>query len=77
MHAENWRSENCELEGYAVRVSSYQIGIAYLTEIESIDSGSLVGRGVAGSFQESRRKAFAIASERLLRTRSFSLTVGG
>jgi hypothetical protein len=77
MHAEHWTTEDCELEGYAVRVSSYQLGIAYLTEIESIDSGTLVGRGVAGSFQESRQKALAIASQRLLRASYFNLTVGG
>jgi hypothetical protein len=77
MHAEHWTTEDCELEGYAVRVSSYQLGIAYITEVESIDSGSVIARAIAECSEESRTRAFDSASRRLLCRRDLNLTVGG
>jgi hypothetical protein len=77
MHAEHWRTENSELEGYAVKVSSYQLGDAHITEVESIDSGSMIARAVDERAEESRSKALESASRRLLWTRDLNLTVDG
>lgn len=77
MHAERWSIEDCEVEGCAVKVRSYQLGIAYVTEVELIDSGFVIARAVAQGAEESRSKALENASRRLLWTRNLTLTVGG
>ncbi len=77
MRAEGWASEELELEGWAVKVTSYRIGQAFLTEVESCDSGVIIARGIAPTREDSRREAFETASRRLLRTRRIELTVGG
>jgi hypothetical protein len=77
MRAENWTRRELELEGWAVKVTSYQIGESFVTEIESIDTGATIARGIAKTQEESSKEAFETASRRLLRTRRFHLTIGG
>ncbi len=57
MRAENWNKQETELEGWAVRITSYQIGESYITEVAGTDSGAMVARGIAPSAEESRQKA--------------------
>jgi hypothetical protein len=77
MRAEAWSAEELELENWAVKITSYQIGKAFLTEVESRASGVTLARGIAPTKEDSRREAFAAAARRLLRTRRIELTVGG
>ncbi|HEX4169916.1 MAG TPA: hypothetical protein VHZ55_31000 [Bryobacteraceae bacterium] len=77
MRAEDWNKQETELEGWAVKITSYRIGDSYLTEVEAKDSGATVARGIAESAEASRRKALQSATERLQRTRRINLTIGG
>jgi hypothetical protein len=82
MRADNWISEEVELEGWAVKVTSYEINDRFLTEIDAMSSGTTLARGIASNREESRGEAFKTASRRLQRTRLIDvafgdLTVGG
>jgi hypothetical protein len=77
MRAENWSRRELELEGWPVKVTSYQLGESFVTEIESTDTGATIARGIAKTPEESSQQAFEAASRRLLRTRRFHLTIGG
>jgi hypothetical protein len=77
MRAEGWTTEDSALEGWDVKITSYQIGEAVLTEVESRASGVVIARGIAPTKDDSRREAFEKAARRLLSTRRVELTVGG
>jgi len=77
MRAEGWVTEELELEGWPVTVTSYRIASSFLTEVESGCSGSILARGIGSTREESRREAFETASRRLLHSRFSDLTVGG
>jgi hypothetical protein len=77
MRAEGWAAEELKWEGWDVKVTSYRIGNAFLTEVESRASGVTIARGIALTKEDSRREAFVAAARRLLRTRRIELTVGG
>lgn len=77
MRAENWNKQETELEGWTVKITSYQIGESYLTEVAGKDSGAMVARGIAASAEESRQKAIENATDKLQRTRRVDLTIGG
>jgi hypothetical protein len=77
MRAEGWAVEELELEGWAVKITSYRIGERFLTEVESSASGVIIARGIAPTKEDSRREAFDKAAGRLLHTRRIELTVGG
>ncbi len=66
-----------DLDGQAVKITSYRIGGAFLTEVESRASGLILARGIAPTKEDSRIAAFQTAAKRLLRTRCVDLMVGG
>ena len=76
MRAENWTQEEVELDGWAIRLRSYQINDRFLTEVEAESSGIIIARGIASSREESRREALETASRRLRRTKLLDLTLG-
>ncbi len=77
MRAENWDRRESEIEGWPVKVTSYQIGDSYITEIEASASGSTIARGIGKTSGDSWKAASEAASRRLLRTRRMDLTIGG
>ncbi len=77
MRAENWDRRELEIEGWPVKVTSYQIGDSYITEIEASASGSTIARGIAKTSGDSWKQASEAAGRRLLRTRRMDLTIGG
>jgi hypothetical protein len=77
MRAENWERRELEIEGWPVKVTSYQLGDSYVTEIEASATGSTIARGIAKSSTDSWKEASEAASRRLLRTRRINLTIGG
>jgi hypothetical protein len=77
MRAENWEKRELEIEGWPVKVTSYQLGDSYITEIEARASGSTVARAIAKTSADSWKEASEAARRRLLRTRRMNLTIGG
>jgi hypothetical protein len=77
MRAENLEKRELEIGGWPVKVTSYQLGGSYITEIEASATGSGIARSVAASSEESWKQASETATRRLLRTRRMDLTVGG
>jgi hypothetical protein len=79
MHAENWRTQYLQLEGWLVRLTSYQIGQSYIAEVESSDSGAIIVRATGKTQEQVQCEAIETATRRLLRTRHIDprLTVGG
>jgi hypothetical protein len=77
MRAENWKRRESEIEGWPVKVTSYQIGDSYITEIEASASGSTIARAIGKTSGDSWTQASEAASRRLLRTRRMELTIGG
>jgi hypothetical protein len=77
MRAENWEKREWEIEGWPVKVTSYQLGDSYVTEIEASASGATVARATAKTSGDSWKEASEAARRRLLRTRRMNLTVGG
>jgi hypothetical protein len=66
-----------DLDSQAVKITSYRIGCAFLTEVESRASGAILARGIAPTKEDSRLAAFQKAAQRLTRNRSVDLMVGG
>jgi hypothetical protein len=66
-----------DLEGQAVKITSYRIGRAFLTEVESRASGVVLARGIAPTKEDSRIAAFQTAAKRMLRAQYAALMVGG
>jgi hypothetical protein len=77
MRAENWERRELEIEGWPVKVTSYQLGDSYITEIEASATGSGIARGIAKTSEDSWKQASEAASRRLLRTRRVDPTIGG
>jgi hypothetical protein len=77
MRAENWQRRELEIEGWPVKVTSYEIGDSYITEIEASATGSTIARATGKTSADSWKEASEAASRRLLRTRRMDLTVGG
>jgi hypothetical protein len=66
-----------ELEAEAVKITSYRIGPAFLTEVQSRSSGAIIARGIAPTKEDSRIAAFQTAAKRMLRAQYAALMVGG
>jgi hypothetical protein len=67
------------LEGEQVNVIYYRVGDYYLTEVECLESGNLIARGIADHPEESERNALRKAAQCLVRRRAsyLDLMVGG
>jgi hypothetical protein len=77
MRAENLEKRDLEIGGWPVKVTSYQLGESYITEIEASATGSSIARSIAASSEESWKQASEAATRRLLRTRRMDVAVGG
>jgi hypothetical protein len=75
-----WNSNPCEetiLNGLPVKISSYQVGNGFVTEIEESERGRVIVRGIAKSSGESFVQALDAFSRRVSYFECFDLTVGG
>jgi hypothetical protein len=70
-------SHGPELETEAIKITSYRIGRAFLTEVESQTSGAIIARGIAPTKEDSRVAAFQNTAKRMLRLQCAELMVGG
>ncbi|MCU1291274.1 MAG: hypothetical protein JWP08_124 [Bryobacterales bacterium] len=79
MRAENWNKQEFELEGWTVKLTSYQIGQTQVAEVEAVASGAVIARSTDQLREQAEKTALENARKRLLRTRrtDFDLTVGG
>jgi len=64
------------VEGKTLLFRSYEFGCFSVSAVY-VDSGCLIARGMARTAQQSLQIAKDLAAERLIRKRTFELTVGG
>lgn len=76
MHVRNWHTEEIEVEGYSLKLRSYELGGLCVTELES-EPGSTLARAIGKSPNESRAEALQTATRRLLWPHYCRLMVGG
>ena len=67
-----------ELDGYPVRITCYQVGSAFVTEVQSeARANPPIARSIFSTQEDSLRDALQSASQRLSRANEWQLTVGG
>lgn len=67
VQAHRMRSGN--LEGWPVRIVSYQAGDRFHCQIDNVEPGANIARAIADTREEAERKAIEDATRRLARTR--------
>jgi hypothetical protein len=70
-------NEETLFDGLPLKVTSYEVGSAFVTEVEDESGDSPVVRGIAPTPDESFRAAMRSLSRRLLHNQWLCLTVGG
>ncbi|HET6469424.1 MAG TPA: hypothetical protein VFG43_13710 [Geminicoccaceae bacterium] len=71
LRALDYRSRRTELAGWPVRVTSYQLGDRFRSEVDNVDPGAVIARAEAASREEAEEIACTKATQRLGRTRTF------
>ncbi|OLD61631.1 MAG: hypothetical protein AUI33_14355, partial [Ignavibacteria bacterium 13_1_40CM_2_61_4] len=64
-----YKERRLEVEGFPVRVTSYQIGGAFHASVDNVEPGARIARGEGQSRAEAEEKALSDAARRLARTR--------
>jgi hypothetical protein len=62
---EGHESEQAEINGVQIKVTSYQIGERYFCHVTNIDPGATIARGEGSSRDEAREVALSKATSRL------------
>ena len=62
---EGHESEQTELNGVQIKITSYQIGERYFCHVTNIDPGATIARGEGSSRDEAREVALSKATTRL------------
>lgn len=65
LRAEDYQSEEREIQGVKVVISSYRIGERYYCKINNKDPGAQISRASAKTLEEAREIALAEANEKL------------
>jgi hypothetical protein len=79
MWAEEWDTQEIELNGRPVELISYRISNSYLAEVESTGTKQTIARAIAKTREKAREEAVETAAWRIIRSQpmDLSLTVGG
>ena len=65
MKTENYTEESQEINGIAVRVTTYQIGDDHYCHIYNVDPGAAIARATAATREKAVEEAMAKATQRI------------
>jgi hypothetical protein len=65
IQVEGHESEQAEINGVQIKVTSYQIGERYFCHVTNIDPGATIARGEGDTREEAREVALSKATHRL------------
>jgi hypothetical protein len=73
MKVENFSERNIEVDGWPVKLTSYQIGETFHCKADNVSPGANIARTTGATREEAEQKAIARAKDRLSQTRRHAL----